>query len=144
MESKYDIYMAMLRYSCLPFTSPSPVPQSWHRASQPCRHVGAEPPQGHGTEMPQRGEGGQNGPAWKNPLLPCSPGGTGWRLGYPSNWEAPPACPQQELLREAGPGLAAGQGGLMAILGDGWLCLGTGQETTFILCSALILRSKIF
>lgn len=82
----------MLRYYCLPLPSPSPVPQSWRRTSEPRRHVGAEPPQGRGAgaERRQCGEGGPNGPAWKNPLLPCSPGGTGWRLGYPSNWEAPP------------------------------------------------------
>lgn len=71
------------------------------------------------AETEQRGEGGPNRLVWKEPLLPRSLRGTGWRLGYLSNREAsPPACPQQELLCEAGPVLAAGLDGLVAMLGD--------------------------
>lgn len=55
------------------------------------------------------------------------------------------ACPQQELLSEAGPGLAGGCVRLTATLGDAslGLCLSAGWETAFSLCSALwVLRSK--
>jgi len=51
-----------------------------------------------------------NGPVWERPWLLCCQRGTAWRLGYLSNWEAPPPCPQLELLSEAGPGLGGRAG----------------------------------
>lgn len=59
MESQYYTYMVMLRYYCLPFASPSPLPQSWRHVSQPCRHVEAEPPQGHGAGAEAAAWGGR-------------------------------------------------------------------------------------
>lgn len=146
MESEYNIHMVMPRFYSLALVSPSPVPGSWCCASQQSHPVGVRPPQGcrAGPEIEQHGEGGPSGPVWKEPLLSCSPGSTGGGWGGSALGRPPGLSPAGAAERgRTWPGRGCVR--LTASLGDASLdlCLSSGWETAFSLCSALwVLRSK--
>lgn len=96
------------------------------------------PPQGcrAGAEIQQRGKEAQMGQSeWSPCPAPQEPQG---QAGVSQQLVGALACPQQELLGEAEPGLAAGCVRLMATLGDALLglCLSSGWEASLSLCSA--------